>query len=66
MCDYEEVIRQDTEAVLRDNYGYGKASIEQFWALNGERIIEEAYQAIGDRVNDLEQCYRAIIGDTHL
>ncbi len=66
MCDYEEVIEQDTKTTLREHYGYGEASIEQFWKLNGEAICDEAYQAISDRLNDFETTYSEIIGDTHL
>ncbi len=66
MCDYEEVIKQDVELALRENYGYGDKSIEQFWLLNGEQICEDAYESITDILYEAENKYSSIVGDIEL
>jgi len=66
MCSYEEVIKQDTEAVLREHYGYGEHSIKQFWELEGESICSEAYKAITENIVEKTTNYELIIGDTNL
>ena len=62
MCSYEEVIEQDTKTALREHYGYGEASIEQFWKLEGEAICDEAYQAITEVLYTKANSYTDIIG----
>jgi len=60
---YEEVIEQDIKTTLKEHYGYGEASIEQFWKLEGESICDETYQAISDTLAEKEVSYNIIIGD---
>lgn len=62
MCSYEEVIEQDTKTTLREHYSYGELSIDQFWRLNGEKICEEAYQAISDSLANKAENYTKFIG----
>ena len=62
MCNYEEVIEQDIKTTLREHYGYGEASIEQFWKLEGEKICSDAYQALTDTLAEKAESYTNIIG----
>ena len=63
---YEEVIEQDIKTTLKEHYGYGQHSIEQFWQLEGASICDEAYTAITEVLATKEANYNIIIGDIEL
>ena len=63
ISDFETVLKADVELTLKDHYGYGKHSIEQFWKLNGEAMLNKLYNSVSQELAELENNYTSIIGD---